>query len=124
MKTIKSLPLCNASQELVPIEGIVPLSAPTGDLRVRSWFGVVESLAVNVLLGMSFIDRCIRGIFPSVPKIVRWHSRPVAIISSKISVIAIAAETEEFDVHKIADRSTPTEEHYLCGLARQDTIRA
>lgn len=42
-------------------------------------------IAVNILLGTSFIDRFIREIFPAKRKAVLWHSNPVAILSHQWS---------------------------------------
>lgn len=51
------------------------------NLSVRVWFGVLENLTVDVLLGPSFIDRYIHGILPSTRKVVPWHSAPVPILA-------------------------------------------
>lgn len=42
----------------------------------------------------------------------------------KVTVNAIAAEMEEVDVHKVADRDPQTEEHYPCRVPRKVTITA
>lgn len=65
MKTITLQLLRTASREVVPDERIVPLIVHIGDLPIRPWFGVVQKLAVDVLQGTSFIDRCTRRILPS-----------------------------------------------------------
>lgn len=45
---------------------------------LASGFKIAAQSAVEILLGTDFIDRFIRGVFPSELKIVHWHSRPVA----------------------------------------------
>lgn len=50
---------------VVTIESIWILFIYTGDLRMDIWFDIFENHAVNVLFGMSPIDRCIRDISPA-----------------------------------------------------------
>lgn len=50
-----------------------------GELCLRAWFAVAENVAVDVLLGTSFIFRCFRGIIPSERKVIPSQSRPVPI---------------------------------------------
>lgn len=69
------------------VEGVVPLFVHIGDLRVWAWFGIVEMLVVDALLGTSFIDQYIHGIFPTERKFVPWSSKPMEIILSAISSI-------------------------------------
>lgn len=106
VKTIRSPPLHTLNCEVVSVDGIVPLFVHLGDLRVCTWFGVVDNLAVNLLLGTSFIDPCIGEIFPTERKVVPRHSRPVAITSTQKKVNKITADTEEVDVHAITDSGT------------------
>lgn len=65
MKTIKSTPLSTTNRELVSVERTVLLFIRIGELHVYTWFEVIENTAVDVLLGMSFINRCISGRLPS-----------------------------------------------------------
>lgn len=58
---------------MVRIGGIAPLFIRIGDLHVRSQFGIVELLAIYVLLGTSFIVKSVRWIFLTERKIVPWH---------------------------------------------------
>lgn len=50
-----------AKRQVVSIEAILPLFVRTSNPRVHGWFGVVKNLAVDVLLGTSFIVCGIRG---------------------------------------------------------------
>lgn len=70
LKATKSTPLRIANRMVVSVERIEPLFVLMGDLRVCIWFGVVKNLVIDLLLGTSFINRCIRGVFPSERKIV------------------------------------------------------
>lgn len=63
MKTTKLPLLRTADREVVFIGEILFVYARVGSLRIRTWFGVVKNLVVDVLLGQSFIDHCIWGIF-------------------------------------------------------------
>lgn len=58
------------NSEVMSIEDIVKLLNGIGDLSVRTWFGIVESFAVDVRFGTSFIDRRIPGIFRTRRNIV------------------------------------------------------
>lgn len=121
MKTIKSQPLRTANCEVVSMEGIGPLFVRIGDLHMHALFGVVENLAVDMILGTSFIDCSVRGLFSSERKIVLSNSRPVAIILTEKKVNEIADNTKEVDRHTIAERGTPAKEHYLSLVACQVT---
>lgn len=113
MKPIKSPQLRTANCKVVSGEFILPLFVRMGDLCVYAWFGVIRNLAVDVVLGTSFIDSCIRGIFPSERKVVPRHSQPLEIMLAPKKIIAIAADTEGVDVHTKANRNSPAEEHYF-----------
>lgn len=102
----------------------MPLFVLIGDLCIHTWFGVVNILAMDVLLGMSFFDRCIRGIFPSERKLFRCNYRPVANILTQKKVNMETTNTEEADVHTKVDSGTPIDEKYLCRIAHQVTIPA
>lgn len=52
-----------------------------GDIRVRASSGVVENLAVYVLLGTCFILHGVRRILPSECNVVPWHSCTQSIFS-------------------------------------------
>lgn len=45
-----------------------------GSQRIGVWFGVASDLAVDKLLGTSYVDRFIHGIFLSKRRVVSWHS--------------------------------------------------
>lgn len=57
-----------------------------GDLCVHDWLGIVESVPVDVLVGTSFTDRCIRGTFPMERKIIPWHSRRVSVLMCPLNI--------------------------------------
>lgn len=52
------------------------------DLQVPILFWIVQSLAMNVLLRKTNIDKQIQRIFPKEPKIVPEHSAPFAILGA------------------------------------------
>lgn len=76
IKSIRTLHLRISNSKFVNVEGIVPLFIQIGDLLVRTWFGTVASLSVDVLIRTSFIYQCIRWIFPTERKLVPWQSKP------------------------------------------------
>lgn len=70
-KLIKTPQLQTESGEFVNIEGIVPLFIRPGHLHLGALFGFVKNLAVDELLGTSFVYQCIRLIFLAEQKRVR-----------------------------------------------------
>lgn len=50
------------------------------DLQVPNWFDIVQNRAVNVVLGMLYIDKGICVMLHMDCKIVPEHSAPVAIL--------------------------------------------
>lgn len=80
VKPVADPGLTAAGKQTITVEGVILLHVQLGDLRVRVWFGVVKNLAVSVLLGTSFIDRFVTGIFPPERKVVPQNSEPVDII--------------------------------------------
>lgn len=49
------------------------------DLEVPVWLGFVNKLAVNIFFGISFINRFVRGILPSIREGTLRKSRTVFI---------------------------------------------
>lgn len=103
----------------------------TGDLWARDWLDVVENLAVHVLLGISFIDGCIRGILLSERKVVPWLSQRLAIVSSiptisslSVNMTTINVETspQQATAHGLLDKEE--EESFPCRIARLITVHA
>lgn len=62
-----------------------------GNLRFKSWLGVVTRLAVPLLLPTTFTDRFFKGIFTQTRKVVPFHSHPVAIVDSLEQPIGVPA---------------------------------
>lgn len=89
--------LRTATRETVKVEGIVRTFVQIGDLRVRAWSGVVENLAVDILLGTSFIDRFIISILAGERKVVPYHSCSVSIILSLPTVTFLFADVSFVD---------------------------
>lgn len=92
------------------------------ELLVPAWFGIVENLAVDVLLGTSLVDWCIRSIFPTEQKVVSWSLRPAAINLTKAPINPIHADITVFNMH--TDKDTLDNEQYLCRVEKQITILA
>lgn len=66
------------------------------------WFGVAPHLAINLLLGTSFIHRLIRTKFPLERKKVPWHSHQVAVLAYwRLS----AAETTSLISHALNENT-------------------
>lgn len=72
--------LLTATMEPVRLHETILLHLRIGDLTARVWSGIVPILAVDVLLGTSFIDLFVRSNFPSERKVVPWYSQLVGIL--------------------------------------------
>lgn len=70
---------------------IIPLHICIGDLCPRIWFGVVNTLALNVLLGTTYINKLIEGIFLMRRWVVPIHSRAETIFTSSLTPPLIVA---------------------------------
>lgn len=88
--------LCTATKEPILLDGTILLFVNIGELRMRVWFGIVEILAVDILLGTSFIERYIRGLFPSDTEVLPWHS-PLVQILSRNNFVAFQYSLSEQD---------------------------
>lgn len=72
-KLVKAL-LRNAIKQNASEKVLISLHIPMGDLHARSWFDLPGNLAFKVVLGSSYILRCICGLFPTKHKVVKVHS--------------------------------------------------
>lgn len=98
-KTTGSPQMFTANCAFEDVEAIVPLFIRTGDFFIQARFGIVENLAVDALLGSSLFGLCIRRIFRTERKVIPWHSRPVAILSTKTVTNSINADNSVLDVN-------------------------
>lgn len=48
------------------------------DLQAQNWFWIVQNRAVNTILGTTYNDKCVRGIFPMERNIIPEHLAPDA----------------------------------------------
>lgn len=79
VKTLKNPSLKAAAREAVPTQGLISIHIRMGDIYAGEWFGNVEKLAVDQVLGTSVIDSCMHDIFPAKRKVVPINSCPKAI---------------------------------------------
>lgn len=70
--------LQTATKQWSWVVGFFPLNVQMAYLQTGTLFGVVENLAVDILLWLTFIDECIRGVMPLEWKIVPLKSGSVA----------------------------------------------
>lgn len=108
-----------ATKEPIHLQGTILLHHQIGNLNTRVWFSIFPNLAVDLLLGTSFVDRFIRGIFPGERKVEPWHSQPVAIRASHHK------ENSETNAPITADNSpkpADTSDAHPVRLARQMMI--
>lgn len=73
--------MTTAAKQAVTVPGLISLHICIGDLHARAWFGIIEKIAVELLLKTSYVDQCICVIFPSGWKYVPIISRTVAILT-------------------------------------------
>lgn len=119
IESIKMLPHCAANPKVVSVNGVVRVFTRMCDSHVLTWFGVVDNVPMNAILGSSFTDRCIREIFTSEQKIFPWLLRAVVILWTQKITNRILTGTRTMKVHETKINDTSTEEHRLCCLARQ-----
>lgn len=62
--------------EVIGVQGVIPFVIQLGDLKVRTRLEIIYNLAGNVLLGTTYINQCIQGIFTMEHKIVPPQSVP------------------------------------------------
>ena len=91
--------LVGATNATIPIRGIIPLYVRLGDHLARIWFGVTDTLPVDVVLGTHYQRRCLSGIFPSAMRIRPLRSRPIPILDSAdhSNVAALVDNAEPID---------------------------
>lgn len=83
---LPTLNLHTVTKQAITVVGVIPLIAQMEHLQVWTWFGVVGTLTVDVLLGTKFIEWCVRAINPTVRKIVPLYSWSVSILpAAKLS---------------------------------------
>lgn len=70
-----------ATKQPSQLDGRILLSLQLGNITTRVWFDITRHPAVDILLCTTFIDRFIRGIFPSERKVVPWNLPPVPILT-------------------------------------------
>ena len=124
IRLIRNVKLTSASRNAMNLVGVLPLFIRMGDLKVRVWFGVVENLAVPVLLGTSYIDRFVQGIFPQERKVVPNDSRPVAILSSFAVDPTTNMVIDEDEVLTVDENTIPNKvsRDVLIRVAKQTTL--
>lgn len=96
IKPVKSLALIKENREIVNIKCIIPFFARNGYLSTGPYFGIVKCLSVDVLVGTSFIDRCICRVFSIEVEAVLGHLNAMAVIKTKIVIDLIYADTNVF----------------------------
>lgn len=88
VRSFKAPKLQPVSRQSVDTEGFQLLSARIAKQCQRAWFGVIKVSLLQVLLRMSFIDRCIGKIFLTERRIP-CHLRLMEIISRKTEISLI-----------------------------------
>lgn len=79
--TIKLPRLKSTSGKALKMNGTIFLYVKMRDNIARMWFGVINGLEVNILLGTSYIDSSIWYLLPMKRRIISVHFTPVKIIS-------------------------------------------
>lgn len=74
-------PKFRAAKKLIKMRKGILLIGKMGPLQVRTWFGVVKSLAVDILFGTTHIECCIKGVIPMDRKIVPIYSPTIPVLT-------------------------------------------
>lgn len=95
-----------------------------GILCVETWFGSVQILHVNMLLGTPFIARFIRKSFPAEGNVIPRHSHPEAMLSITYLNQRMSMST----IHIAAPRSKPSNNYddansHPIRIARQTVLK-
>lgn len=99
IESTKTPPQRTTKLKVVNIDSTVHFFILMSYLCVRAWFRIVESPAVDVLLGALIIARCIRCILPTECKSFPWRSKPMAISSTNKKIISTNADSTVFTVN-------------------------
>ena len=75
IKSARSLPLIDASNRSMKALGELKLHAQIGEFCARVPFLVVTNLAVDCILGTTFLDRHVKEILPPQRKVLFHHAR-------------------------------------------------
>lgn len=89
MKHLGALKLCTATKASIKAYGIIPVIVEMGTIKVCKWFGIINNLAVDILLTASYIDQCIEGIFHTDTKVVPIHSALIPFFARDICLYTI-----------------------------------
>lgn len=108
----RSMPeVCSAPGTKLKESGTITSHLRMGESRSRVNFGLVFELVLPLLLGMTYIDRFIKSIYPAERKIVSHYSLPVLILM----VHEVQSETKKYnketckgDEEELALLVTPT----------------
>lgn len=91
----------DACDRKLVVSGTITLHPRIADSPTRVAFGVVDELAVPVLLGTAFIDRFVNSIQPTERKIIPSHTPPIFILL--IHDARSAAEKNSSDIRKFIE---------------------
>lgn len=86
-KHVKAPLLRTSTKQAVTIKGLISLHVCMEYLHADAWFVIVENLAMDPLLGTSYVSRCILGLFPAERKAVLIHFYSLAILTSLLEVV-------------------------------------
>lgn len=69
-------------KQAIYVDSIITMFETIGSLYDHAWIVVLDNLAVDTLLGTSFINCRFLGIFLSKRKILPWNARPVPTLTT------------------------------------------
>lgn len=98
--------LHTVTTETIVHDGSNLLFVKIGELRIRVWFGVVENLAIYILLGTLFIDKYIREIFSSERNFFHCTHRRCEYchaITTQQSSFSYMSETKHASPYEVAE---------------------
>lgn len=97
--------LHTATNQAITIEDAIPLHICIGNIHVCVWFGIVENLAVDVLVETSFIKGSVRSIFLAEGKVVPRSLHAVAIIKTHRTAVQSILNVENDRSHNAFNQS-------------------
>ena len=80
----RNLPrVTDASRNSMTLSGMVKLHVRLGDFTTQAPFLVASNLAVDAILGTTFIDKHVRSILPRERRVVLRHGPPITLLGTK-----------------------------------------
>lgn len=100
IRRLESPKFTMARKELFTIPVVIPHIIKIGNFQGLIWLRIVQRLALNVLLKMTFINKFTQGIFPMGRKIQCEHLVAIATLSAETEAEVKSTFSDKVPLHK------------------------